>query len=99
MASLNGDWNVVIKSPLGDQTGVLAVKTSGDTFTGIFVGSLGSTPAKNGKVDGSRLTWTMDITVPMAAAVQCEATVDGNEMSGTVENGIFGSYPLTGTRA
>ena len=99
MASVDGEWNLVIKSPMGDQSEVLTVKSSGDTFTGTCAGAMGTTEVKDGKVDGDRLTWKMDITVPTPMTLDCMATVSGNTMTGTVTAGAFGSFPLTGTRA
>ena len=40
MANVDGSWNTVTKSPMGDQQAVLTVASSGDSFTGSFVGGL-----------------------------------------------------------
>ncbi|MBQ1500010.1 hypothetical protein ACQKOH_22400 [Sphingomonas sp. NPDC092331] len=99
MANVDGSWNTVVKSPLGDQAAVFTVTTDGDTFTGTFAGAMGNAEAKGGKVDGDKLSWTMDVSVPMPMTLTGEATVDGDSMAGTVTAGAFGAFPLTGTRA
>ena len=99
MENVDGSWNTVTKSPMGDQQAVLTVASSGDSFTGSFVGGLGSTDIKDGKVDGDTLSWSLDITVPMPMTLTCEATIDGDSLNGTVTAGAFGSFPITGTRA
>ena len=99
MANVDGSWNTVTKSPLGDQQAVLTVTSNGDSFTGSFVGGMGTTDIKDGKVDGDKLSWSLDITVPMPMTLTCEATVDGDSLNGTVTAGAFGSFPITGTRA
>jgi len=99
MANVDGNWSIITKSPMGDQAGTLTVKSSGETFTGTYTGSMGKTSVEDGKVDGDKLTWKMDIIVPMPMTLDCEATVSGNTMTGTVTAGAFGSFPLTGTRA
>ena len=38
------------------------------------------------------------MTVPMPMTLDCEATVNGDTLSGTVGAGAFGSFPLSGTR-
>jgi hypothetical protein len=38
MANVDGSWNTVTKSPLGDQQAVLTVQSAGDSFTGNFSG-------------------------------------------------------------
>lgn len=99
MANVDGSWNTVTKSPMGDQQAVLTVASTGDTFTGTYAGAMGNAEVKNGKVDGDTLSWALDITVPMPMTLTCEATVDGDKITGTVTAGAFGSFPMEGTRA
>jgi hypothetical protein len=98
MANVDGTWNTVTKSPMGDQQATLTVESAGDSFTGTFSGGLGTTEVKDGKVDGDTLRWSLDISVPMPMTLTCEATVDGDNLNGTVTAGAFGSFPITGTR-
>ena len=97
--SVAGTYNVTVKSPMGDQAGTFTVTVDGDSFTGSLVGGLGSMDANNGKVVGNTLTWTMDMKVPMPMTLECEATVDGDTLTGGVKAGAFGTMPLSGTRA
>lgn len=99
MANVDGTWNTVTKSPMGDQQATLSVASSGDSFTGTFSGAMGTTEIKDGKVDGDTLHFSLDITVPMPMTLTCEATVDGDSLNGTVTAGAFGSFPIVGTRA
>ena len=96
--SVAGTYNVTVKSPMGDQAGTFTVNVDGDSFTGSLVGGLGSMDANEGKVDGNKLTWKMDMKVPMPMTLECEATVDGDTVTGAVKAGAFGSMPLSGTR-
>jgi len=96
--SVSGTYNVTVKTPMGDQTGMFTVNASGDTFTGSLDGSLGSLPVANGKVSGDTLTWQMDMKVPMPMTLDCEATVAGDTLDGSVKAGVFGSMALNGTR-
>ena len=99
MAEVDGTWDCVTKSPLGDQKSTLTVKSDGNSFTGTNSGSLGSADITDGKVDGNRLSWKMNMTVPMPMTLDCEATIEGDNLTGTVGAGAFGSFPMTGTRA
>jgi hypothetical protein len=99
MANVDGSWNTVTKSPMGDQAAVLTVASSGGTFTGSYNGAMGTTEVKDGHVDGNKLTWKVDISVPMPMTLDCEATVEGDTITGTVTAGAFGSFPMSGTRA
>ena len=99
MANVDGSWNTVAKTPMGDQQATLTVVSSGDSFTGSFSGAMGNTEVRNGKVEGDRLTFEIDITVPMPMTLTGDVTVDGDAMNGTVTAGAFGAFPLSGTRA
>ena len=100
MSGVAGSWNCIVKSPLGEQQSVMTVNDHGDgTWSGDNSGAMGSLACENGKIDGNTLTWTMDMKVPMPMTLECDATVDGDTMTGGVKAGMFGTSPLTGTRA
>ncbi len=100
MSNVAGAWNTVVKSPLGEQQSVLTVNDNGDgTWSGTNSGAMGSLTCDNGKIDGNTLTWTMDMKVPMPMMLECDATVDGDTITGGVKAGMFGTSPLSGTRA
>jgi len=98
--SVAGTYNTVVKSPMGDQSGTFTVVPAddGNTFTGTMVGGMGQMEVENGTIDGNKLSWKMNMTVPMPMTLDCEATVDGDQMTGTVNAGAFGAMPLTGER-
>lgn len=98
--SVAGTYDTVVKSPMGDQKGTFTVVPGddGNTFTGSMAGGMGSMDVKDGKIDGNELTWAMDMTVPMPMTLNCKATVDGDQLTGTVNAGAFGDMALTGER-
>ena len=98
MSGVDGSYDCVTKSPMGDQKSVFTVKSDGDSFTGQNAGAMGSLDVENGKVDGNKLTWTMNMKVPMPMTLTCTATIDGDTLTGTVNAGAFGSMAMTGTR-
>jgi hypothetical protein len=98
MTAADGDWDVTIKSPMGDQKAVLSVTTTGDSFSGKMSGGLGTMDIPMGTVDGNTIKWKMDMTVPMPMSLDCSATVEGDSLSGEVVAGAFGSMGLSGSR-
>ena len=98
MSGVDGSYDCVTKSPMGDQKSVFTVNSSGDSFTGQNAGAMGSLDVENGKVDGNKLTWTMAMKVPMPMTLEAEATIDGDTLTGTIKAGAFGSMAMTGTR-
>ena len=96
--SVAGTYNVVTKTPMGDQTGTFTVVVDGDSFTGSVTNPMGTMDVQDGKVSGNTLTWKMDMKVPMPMSLEGEASVDGDAISGNIKAGAFGSMALSGTR-
>lgn len=97
--SVAGTYDVVIQTPMGDQKGTFTVKPNGDSFSGsVSSAMLGSMDISGGRVNGNRISWTMDMSVPMPMTLEGEATVDGDAISGAVKAGAFGSLALSGRR-
>lgn len=98
--SVAGTYDCVTKTPMGDQKSTFTVVPGddGQTFTGQNAGAMGSMDVKDGKIDGNKLTWKMDMTVPMPMTLDGSATVDGDQLTGSVNAGAFGAMPMTGTR-
>ena len=96
--SVAGSYKIVTKTPMGDQNGTFTVKVNGASFTGGVAGPLGSMDVREGKVDGNKLTWKMDMKVPMPRQLDCQAVVDGDAITGNVKAGAFGSMAMSGVR-
>jgi hypothetical protein len=98
MANVDGVWNCVAKTPMGDQQSVLTVKSDGGSFTGSNVGAMGAVDITGGIVEGDKLSWKMDIKSPMPMTLDCSATISGDTLDGGITAGAFGTFPMTGTR-
>jgi hypothetical protein len=96
--SIDGDWDVVVKSPMGEQKSVLTLHADGTTLTGSDKGTGASNEVKDGKISGDVLTWSVDVTTPMKMKIEIEVTVDGDKFAGTAKAGMFGKFPMTGTK-
>ena len=96
--SVAGTYTVITKTPMGDQSSDMTITVDGDTFTGTNAGAMGSMTLDDGKIDGDKLTWSMNMTVPMPMKLDGEATVDGDTITGSVKAGAFGTFPMSGTR-
>lgn len=99
MSNVDGRWNCTVETPMGEQSFVLSVESRGSGFAGSAQGDLGSRDISDGEVDGDTLRWTMAISKPMPITLSCEATVDGDAISGHMKAGIFGKFAVTGSRA
>jgi hypothetical protein len=97
--SVAGTYDCVAKTPMGDQKSTFTVNVDGDSFTGSNSGPMGSLDCEDGKVDGNTLTWKMQMKVPMPMTLTCTATIDGDTLTGSIDSGAFGAFPMTGVRA
>ncbi|MFC3076739.1 hypothetical protein ACFODL_01420 [Phenylobacterium terrae] len=95
--SADGNWKITINTPMGAQEVNANITTSGDTFTGTTSGRMGEQKIE-GKVNGDTLTWSTNISQPMPMTLEFQATVNGDNMTGTVQLGAFGSAPISGVR-
>jgi len=98
MANVDGSWDCTVKSPLGDQKLTLTVRSEGATFTGTGSGAMGSADI-SGEVEGETIRWKQQVSVPMPMTLDCEATAEGDTLTGSVGAGAFGSFPLNGQRS
>jgi len=97
--SFDGTWNIVMKTPIGEQQSTLALATNGQTVQGTMSSAtMGATVLRDGTVDGNGASWKADITQPMSMTLEFTATVDGDTISGNAKLGMFGNAPFSGTR-
>jgi hypothetical protein len=97
--SADGNWKILMKTPMGDRTASLALKATGDTLTGKQSGEQGSTDIFEGKVSGNDVSWKISITNPFSLTLTFSGKIDGNKIAGSVDTGGMGSFPFDGARA
>jgi hypothetical protein len=96
--SADGTWNTTINTPMGPQNGALTLSTEGGNLTGKMTGAQGEMDIQDGAIDGDTLSWKADITAPMAMTLEFSASVEGDEIKGSVKLGAFGNADFSGTR-
>jgi hypothetical protein len=95
---VQGKWNITIKTPMGDKSGVLELKTEGSRLTGSLSDAEHYAAISDGKVDGNTLSWSAKITKPMRMNFKFTATVEADRISGAAKH-LLGKATFTGTRA
>ena len=96
--SADGTWNLVIDTPMGKQNASIVLASAGNNLTGTVTDGFGQVDITDGVVDGNQLSWSQKMTKPFAMTLGFAVTIDGDEMTGSVQAGSFGTSPLTGTR-
>lgn len=98
MMDINGDWDVLIRTPMGPQEFLFSVKQDGSSFSGSASGELGSMDFSDGSIDGDEIRWSMRVMKPFPMTLAVRATVEGSQLQGSVDAGMMGTMPLNGTR-
>ena len=94
----DGTWNLTMDTPMGERRSTLTLSTSGGTLTGKQEAEGNTTDIAEGTVNGNDVSWKVAITNPMPLTLTFSGTVDGNNLAGTADTGMFGSFPFQGTR-
>jgi hypothetical protein len=95
---VQGKWNITIKTPVGDKSGVLELKTEGTRLTGSLSDAEHFAAISDGTIEGNRLSWSAKITKPMRMSFKFTATVEADRISGAAKH-MLGKATFTGTRA
>ena len=96
--SVDGTWQITLKTPMGEQSSTLELASDGSSLTGTQSGNGESGPIYDASVDGNTASWKVDITKPMSLTVAFSATVDGDTISGSAKAGMLMRASFTGTR-
>jgi hypothetical protein len=98
--AVDGTWKLTVNTPMGAQESTLVLASSGAMLTGSQAAASGeSRPIDGGTVNGNAVSWKTSITKPVALTLEFSGTVAGDQMSGSVRLGMFGTQPFSGTRA
>jgi len=98
--AVDGTWKLTVNTPMGEQQSTLTIKAAGTQLTGTQSAPSGeSAPISDGAVNGNAVSWRAAISRPMPLTLEFSGTVNGDQMSGEVKLGMFGTSSFTGKRA
>lgn len=98
--AVDGTWNIMLATPMGERPATLTLKTEGNALSGSFGGPQGSQDFSGGTADGDKVNWKNNFSGAMGPMeLTFDGQVDGDNISGTVQFGAFGSGTWKGTRA
>ena len=95
----DGNRSLVVVTPLGERRGTLSLKTEGTTLTGSQSADGNSAEIFDGSVTGDAISWKVSITDPMPMTLEFTGTIDGDEVTGSVILGDFGTSSFSGARS
>jgi hypothetical protein len=97
--TIDGIYDITIKTPMGDQKVVLTLKTDGNLLSGTSESPMtGKNEFTGGKVDGNKLEWTDIAKTPMGPLkMDITATIEGDTFKG-ISKTPFGPANMEGKR-
>lgn len=95
---IDGNWKIVVNSPVGVQEGAFQFRTEGRVLKGTSQGPEGFKEVKDGTVDGDSVTWKVDIKKPITTTLSFSGKVDGDALAGKVKAGLIGPFSFSGVR-
>ena len=98
--AVDGTYNIEMESPMGKRSGKLVLKTDGGALSGSYTGERGEQAFDGGTVERDNVAWSIQTSGPMGQIkLDFTGTVSGDEISGQVQLGAYGSASFKGTRA
>ncbi|MCU0759881.1 MAG: hypothetical protein MUF07_11895 [Steroidobacteraceae bacterium] len=97
MASIDGTWDCVSSTPMGEQKSVMTLKCEGEAVSGTSTTDLETIEITDGHFDGRTFSWKMKITEPFRMSMKGEVVVDGDGFAGAV-SAMMMSSDMKGTR-
>lgn len=98
MSTLNGRWECVTKTPMGDKPSIITFVVDGDSFTGHDDGEAGKLEMHDGKIDGENITWNLKVQKPFPLTLKFKVKVEGDQLMGKVQAGLLGAAKISGKR-
>jgi hypothetical protein len=100
MTAADGNWSLIVVTPLGERRGKLSLKAEGNALSGSQLADDGSAAGIfDGTVNGSEVFWKVSITDPMPMTLEFAGTINEDEIFGTVKLGEFGNSSFSGNRS
>jgi carbon-monoxide dehydrogenase large subunit len=95
---VDGDWKMVLASPVGPQEMTAHFETDGGNLSGYLSSPEGRTDF-TGSVEGNSLKFEVKVEKPVKITLKYNLALAGDRLSGKCKMGIFGSAKVTGQRS
>lgn len=98
-SGIAGDWNMVLKTPMGPQAMIAHFDRDAAVVSGYLEAPEGRQDFAGGVLSGNQLRFEMKVEKPMKITLRYDLTFEGDSVSGKCKMGMFGSAKVTGERA
>ena len=95
---LIGEWDVVIKTPIGSLQVLYTFSTDAGILTGTAAVKGETVVLRDITVAAQRVTWRQSVTKPMRLNLDFDVVVDGDRLTGHSKAGRLPRSAVTGVR-
>jgi hypothetical protein len=95
---LIGEWDVVIKTPIGSLQVLYTFTNDSGVLTGTATGKGETVALRDITVAAQRVTWRQSVTKPMRLNLEYDVVVDGDRLIGHSRAGRLPRSAVTGVR-
>jgi hypothetical protein len=95
---LTGEWDVVIKTPIGSLRVLYTFTNDSGVLTGTATGNGETVALRDITVAAQRVTWRQSVTKPMRLNLEFDVIVDGDRLTGHSRAGRLPRSAVTGGR-
>jgi carbon-monoxide dehydrogenase large subunit len=95
---LDGDWNMVLKTPMGPQAMLAHFETDGSTVSGFLSSPEGRQDFTGGHFADGHLRFDLKVEKPIKITLKYDLELAGDTISGKCKMGMFGSAKVSGER-
>jgi hypothetical protein len=95
---LIGEWDVVIKTPIGSLQVLYTFTNDSGVLTGTATGRGETVALRDITVAAQRVTWRQSVTKPMRLNLVFDVVVDGDRLTGHSRAGRLPRSAVTGVR-
>jgi hypothetical protein len=95
---LIGEWDVVIKTPIGSMQVLYTFTNDSSNLTGTAAGKGETVALRDITVAAQRVTWRQSVTRPMRLNLDFDVVVDGDRLTGHSRAGRLPRSAVTGLR-
>jgi hypothetical protein len=102
-ANIVGKWSYTMESPMGATDGEMTFERAEDEYKGSMTFGMGGTNStldmRDIRVEGSNLRFSVMIEMGgQSITLRANGTVEGDNFSGSIDTGNFGSFAVKGAR-
>ena len=94
--AVDGNWNLVLTTPMGDRNSFVNLKSAGGALTGTQGDDSNSGEIFDGTVSGNDVAWKITVTDPITLTLEFRGTVADDAITGLLGLGPLGNFPFTG---